>query len=176
MFKKRKGQIWIETVIYTLIAFTMIGLVLTFVKPEIEKLQDQAIIEQSIEVLEEINNIFKEINIAGTGNQRLIELGIKKGVLKIDGADDKLIFEIESLYEYSEPKVNYTKRDLVAYTEKKGKFNLITFTRDYDEEYDIKFNDEDLLKTITKSPSPYKLLISHKGKIANKTIINLGVN
>ena len=33
-----RGQVWVETVVYTLIAFIMIGLVLGVAKPKIEKL------------------------------------------------------------------------------------------------------------------------------------------
>ena len=43
-----KGQIWVETMVYTLIAFALIGIVLMFVKPKIEEIQDTSIIEQSI--------------------------------------------------------------------------------------------------------------------------------
>ena len=49
--KRKKGQIWVETVIYTLIAFAMIGLALSFVKPKIDEIQDRGIIEQSITLL-----------------------------------------------------------------------------------------------------------------------------
>ena len=38
------GQVWVETVTYTLIAIVMIGLVLSFAKPKIEELQDKTII------------------------------------------------------------------------------------------------------------------------------------
>jgi len=174
MFKKRKGQIWIETVIYTLIAFTIIGLVLTFVKPAIEKIQDKAIIDQSNEMLDEINLLINEIRVPG--NQRLIELGLKKGTLKIDGAGDKLIFELETLYEYSEPGTNVSKGDTIVFTENRGKFNMVTLTRNYGDKYDLRSDDQDLLKTITKSPNPYNLLISNKGELANKIIINLKVS
>ena len=46
--KGTKAQIWIETVIYTLIAFVILGAVLGFAKPKIEELQDKSIIEQSL--------------------------------------------------------------------------------------------------------------------------------
>jgi len=174
MINNIKAQIWIETVIYTLIALIMIGAVLSFVKPKIQELQDKVIIDQSIKVLEDINNIVLSIeNIPG--NQRLIELGIKKGLLKIDGAEDKIFFEIESAYEYSEPGENYSKGKLIIYTEKKGSFNIITLTRDYSKKYDIRFQNKSELKSITKSPTPYKLLISNKGKSMNKTIIDLEI-
>ncbi|MBR9702313.1 hypothetical protein GOV13_05330 [Candidatus Pacearchaeota archaeon] len=176
MLNQVRGQVWIETVVYTLIAFIMIGSVLAFVKPEIEKIQDKAVIDQSSEMLNDINNIILDIGVPG--NQRLIEVGLKKGNLKIDGAGDKLIFEIESLYEYSEPGENVSKVDggIVAFTESQGKYNLITLTRDYGEAYNLTFDGQDSLKTITKSSTAYKLLISNEGEIANKITINMEVN
>ena len=39
MYEKKRGQIWVETVIYTLIALILIGLVLTFITPKIKEIQ-----------------------------------------------------------------------------------------------------------------------------------------
>ena len=38
---KKRGQVWVETVIYTLIALALIGTVLAFVKPKVEEMQDK---------------------------------------------------------------------------------------------------------------------------------------
>ena len=48
IYSNYKGQVWIETVVYTLIAFAILGAILGFAKPKIEQLQDKSIIEQSI--------------------------------------------------------------------------------------------------------------------------------
>lgn len=171
---QKRGQIWVETIIYTLIAFALIGLVLAFVKPKIEELQDKGVIEQSISVLEDIDLIIK--NLGTPGNQRIINLGISKGVLNIDGENDRLFFEIESRHTYSEPGKSVTVGDIIVFTEKKGKINDVTLTMDYDEEYDITYDNRDELKKISKASTPYTLLIANKGEDAlNKTIINIGV-
>ena len=174
MFKKKRGQIWVETVIYTLIAFVMIGLVLSFVKPKIEEIQDKALIEQSIGIMEDISIIISSLVEGGPGNQRLIELGIRKGDLKIDGIKDKILFEIESRYTYSEPGENIYHGSIIVHTKKRGKFNTVNLTIDYSEEYNITYNGEDKLKTISKASTPYKLSISNKG--GDKTIINIEIN
>ena len=57
MLSKKKGQVWIETVTYTLVAFVLIGLILAFAKPKIDKLQDQSIIEQSMKMIKEMHHI-----------------------------------------------------------------------------------------------------------------------
>lgn len=172
--KNRRGQIWVETIIYTLIAFALIGLVLAFVKPKIEEIQDKGIIEQSISVLEEIDLIIK--TLGDPGNQRVVNLGISKGIFNIDGENNKLFFEIESRHTYSEPGKNVTIRNIIVLTEKRGKINDVTLTRDYEGEYDITYQNTDELKKIGKTSTSYTLLIANKGEDAlNKTIINIEV-
>ena len=166
---KKRGQIWVETLIYTLIAFIMIGLVLYFANPRIAEAQDKAIIDQSVNVLGEIDTI---ISLIGTpGNKRLIELSIKKGTLQIDGINDKLIFEIESKHIYSQPGQDIYIGNIIVRTEEKGGFNRVTLTIDYSEGYNITYHGRDQLKSITKSSTPYKLFISNKG--GTKTIIDI---
>ena len=173
--KNQRGQIWVETIIYTLIAFALIGLVLAFVKPKIEEIQDKGIIEQSISVLEEINLIIDDIR-GDPGNQRIINLGISKGIFSIDGENNKLFFEIESRYIYSEPGRNVTIGNIIVLTEKKGKINDVTLTRNYEGEYDITYQNMNELKEIGKTSTSYTLLIANKGENAlNETIINIEV-
>lgn len=163
----KKGQIWVETVIYTLIAFAMIGLVLQFVKPKIEEIQDQAIIEQSITVLRTLDSTIFEIVQGGAGNKRNIELKIKKGALTIDSTNDSLIFEIESKYEYSEPGKSVYQDEIEITNEKKSDLNLVTLARNYTDKYNITYNNAEIAKSITKSPTIYVLSISNQG---NKVI------
>ncbi len=175
MAKSKHAQIWVETVLYTLIALVMIGLVLAFIRPKIIELQDQAIIEQSISILEEIDNIILVLTQGGPGNTRIIKLGIKKGSLKIDGVNDKILFEIQSSYTYSEPGtlIDYGE-GINIITEKKGADNLVTISKDYKDEKDITYNNQDILKTITKAPTPYTLYISNEG--GNTTKINFEIS
>jgi hypothetical protein len=172
--KNRRGQIWVETIIYTLIAFALIGLVLAFVKPKIEEIQDKGIIDQSISVLVDIDLIIK--TLGDPGNQRIINLGISKGIFNIDGENNKLFFEIESRYIYSEPGRNVTIGNIIVLTEKKGKINDVTLTRNYEGEYDITYDDKNELKEIGKTSTSYTILIANKGENAlNETLINIEV-
>jgi len=171
---KKRGQIWVETIVYTLIAFALIGLVLAFVKPKIEEIRDKGLIEQSISVLEDIDLIIK--TLGDPGNQRVINLGISKGVLNIDGENNKLFFEIESRHIYSEPGENITTGNIIVLTEKKGKINDVTLTRDYEGEYDIKYQNVNELKKIGATSTSYTLIIANKGvNVLNKIIINIEV-
>ena len=170
MYEKKRGQIWVETVIYTLIALILIGLVLTFITPKIKEIQDRVIIEQTIGLMNNLDIIISSIaNVAG--NKRIVDIGIKKGTLKIDGENDILIFEIKTEYEYSQPGEDINIGDITARTEKIGGLNIITLISNYSQ-YDLNYNGKNELKEISQSATPYKLSIENKG--ANgKTIINI---
>ncbi len=167
----RKAQVWIETVIYTLIAFVMIGLVLSFAKPKIEEMQDKAILQQSTEMLKEIDSTIMTMGTAG--NQRLLEIGIKKGVLKIDGniEQDKIVFEMETKNVYSEPGKEISDGSITILTTKASGYNIVTLTRDYSDSYDIRFEGKDELREISKGAVPYKLSILNEGESATGKIV-----
>lgn len=161
---KRKAQVWVETVVYTLIALVMIGAVLAFVKPKIQELQDKTILEQSVGMLQDIDTVVLSIIQGGPGNKRKIELGIKKGTLEIDGAGDKILFKMESRYTYSEPGQVIDEGNLQVSTTKTGKLNSVTLTRNYFEEYDIQYQEKDKSKSINKASTAYSIFISNMGK------------
>jgi hypothetical protein len=127
--KSRRGQVWVETMIYTLIAFALIAAVLAFARPKIEELQDKAVIDQSIKVLDDLNSVILLVIQGGTGNQREISIGIKKGEILINPVDDKIIFQMNSILTYSEPGKNISVGSVIVNTEKKGKDNKITVTK-----------------------------------------------
>lgn len=171
MIKNKHGQLWVETVIYTLIAFVMISAVLAVAQPQIAKIQDRTYLEQSISMLKDINDIFISITQGGTGNKRLIEVGINKGELKIDAVNDKLIFEMEGSYLYSEPDADISDGDIIIHTKKKGDGYVVNMSRDYSDTYNITFQGNDEIKTLSQSTAAYKLYITNKGRDSSNKII-----
>ena len=165
--RNKRGQIWIETVIYTSIALLMIGVVLTYAKPKIEEFQDKIVLEQSLEMFRTIDKTILEIK-GIAGNTRFVEIGLKKGSLQIDGGADKIIFEMESHYIYSQPGtdiVDTVGGRIVTHTREIGDTANVNFTIDYaKEKIDITYNEKEEFKTLNKAPTPYKLLISNNGK------------
>lgn len=159
----KKAQIWIETVIYTLIAFALIATVLAFVKPKIDEMQDKAIIEQTISMMKDVDSTVSEIVQGGSGNKRKIEVGINKGTLNIDGENNLLLFEIDSRYVYSEPGKEIENGNLLINTEQIGDTNKVTIKRNY-EDYNITFSGKDETKALSKASTPYNLFITNKGK------------
>jgi hypothetical protein len=166
---KKKGQVWIETVIYTLIAFIMIGLVLSYAQPKIQEAQDQSLIQQSITMMKQIDSTI--LTMGPTGNQRILEITIKKGNLNINGVDNKIVFEMESQAIYSEPGKNINDGSVVILTEEKSGYNLVTLTEDYSKDYDIQFSEGDIIKKISKASTSYKLIILNKGTNGDGKII-----
>jgi hypothetical protein len=173
-FLSKVGQVWIETVIYTLIAFVMIGLVLSYAQPKIQQLQDQTILQQSTTMLKQIDTTIATMGT--TGNQRVIELGIKQGELKIDGVEEKIIFQMDSKGTYSEPGKVINDGNVQVYTEKKSGYNTVTLTLSYGDSYDLEFEGQDIVKTLSKSSTPYKFSISNDGADSNgKIILNISI-
>ena len=172
--KSYKGQVWVETVIYLLIAFVMMGLVLSFIRPKIEELRDKAVIEQSLEIIKDIDNSI--ITIGSSGNKRLVEVGIRKGSLIIDSANDTIIFEMSSRYLPSEIGEIIYIGNIEELAETVGSGNMITLKRNFSGEYNFTYKNEETLKTLSKASTPYRLSFTNEGKdSSNKIIINFDV-
>ncbi len=170
---KKRGQVWVETMVYTLVAFVLIATVLFFVKPKVEEMQDQALIEQSLKVMKYFDSTILELTQGVSGNKREIEIGIKKGTLKIDGINNKIIFEMESKYEYSEPGKTFVESSLNILTDKVGDENKITISKQYSN-YNLTFNNADESKLISASSTPYTIFVSNKGD--SPIVINFEIN
>ena len=170
--KKRmnsSGQIWIETVLYTLIALSLIGLVLAFVSPKIQEIQDKAIVERTVELFSNLNNVISS-TAEVAGNKRIVEIGLKKGSLTINGTADTITFQMETNYQYSQPGEEYNISDnLVAITEDQGSTNLVKIKGIYGK-YNLTYGGSDSSKTLTQSSTPYKLSIENKGSNTKQII------
>jgi hypothetical protein len=172
--KKKLGQVWIETVIYTLIAFVMIGLVLAYAQPKIQEMQDHSILQQSIAMLKQIDSTIATMGT--TGNQRVIELGIKAGELKLDGVDEKIIFQLDTKSQYSEPGKIIDDGEVKILTEKRSGYHTVTLTLSYGDNYNLQFEGRNEIKTIGKASTSYDLSISNDGQDpAGKIILNMTV-
>ena len=175
LFRRRsRGQVWVETMIYTLIAFALIGLVLAFVRPKIQQIQDKSVIDQSISVLNDIDSV---INSLGTsGNQRVLDVSINKGTLTVDGVNDKIYISVPSNSEYSQVGQDVPDGNVIVRTDQAGSAYNVLLTIDYSGLYNITFNGLDAAKELNQAPTAYKLLIANNGKdIYGKTLVNMEV-
>lgn len=170
--KNKKAQIWVETVIYILIAFVMIGLVLSFVRPKIEELQDKAVIDQTVGLINTLDGVFSEIVVPG--NKRIVDVTIKKGDLAFDVINDSVTFEIDSSYVYSEPGEAVMIGNINVSTVDKGKYSHVILTRNYSSQYNLTYKGGETKKILSKSTVPYKMVITNKGEDNfGRTIIDI---
>jgi len=164
------GQVWVETVIYTLIGLAIMGLILAMAKPKIECKKEEIIIEQSIEAMRNINDKIYEVQRAG-GNRRAVDLKIGNGKLVVDTANDSIYWEIDSICKtpYSEPGVNVPLGGLNVTTVVADPWNVI-LGMNYGA--DIQYDNESVrAKEIGAASTPYRLMIENKGKNATGNFI-----
>ena len=169
---KKRGQIWVETVLYTLIGLAVIGILLGVSKPKIDQIKDKAIIEQTIESMNRIDSKIFEVQRA-PGNVRVIEIKISKGRLIITPGTDTISWEIDSKYKYSQVGSVVDIGNLKVLTSGEGDDHKVTLTSSYS--VDLTYNGKDQLKEFTGAPSPYKVRIENMGSSGGNLNIDLGV-
>ena len=177
--RRHRGQVWVETVIYTLIALVMIAAVLAFAKPKLEEMQDHALIEQSIGILKDIDTLVLSVVQGGNGNKRTLDIGIKKGILEIKANENFIMFTLEGRNKYSEPGVIVENGNLFIKTTEKGKRNEVSIWRNYSGTYNLIYYGEETSKQLSKSSQSYQIIVSNKGQDISdppKDIINFEVN
>jgi hypothetical protein len=170
--EKKKAQIWVETVVYTLIGISIIGIILAVAKPRIEETRDRVLIEQTIESFNQIHGKVIEI-MDSPGNQRTLGLKLSKGRLTVDGKLDQIKWEADSRYIYSQLGRLDSLGELEILTEKANPYKVSIFSN-YSE-YNLTVAGEDELIEIEESPAPYKLVFSNKGFSGSRVNINLEV-
>ena len=154
------GQVWVETVLYTLIGLVLIGLVLTFASPRISEAKDRLVVEQSINSL---NAFDEKVNI-DPGNVRRIDFTIKRGTIYIDPKNDIIKLEINDLNKpYSEPGVLINYGRVSGISEVEQKFSKIVLYLNYSKQFNITYNGEETLMKFDSAATPYIFLISNLG-------------
>lgn len=158
---EKKGQVWIETVVYTLIGLVIIGIVISIATPKIKQMTDRAVVEQTITALNELNS---KVYVTQTaeGNSRELFFKIKKGKLVIDSAQNKIYYLLEETnLMYSQPGAEIRQGDIKILTEEKNKKYSIRLGLDYN--LDITFGEKNENKVLSQAPTAYHLLITNEG-------------
>ena len=161
--KRKKGQIWIETVIYTLIGLTIIGISLSIIKPAIDEKKDKAIIEQSIELLKSMDSEIDEVIAYGSGNVRTLDFKIKSGKMLVVPAKDSVEFRLSSRKKYSQQdKQIVIARNINITTVKKGNTYEVYLNLSYDPlKYDFRWNNASNDRVFSSAPTNYKIIIEN---------------
>ena len=171
MFKKR-GQIWVETVVYTLIGLTIIGVLLGVATPKIKSYTDKVVIEQTTIILEDIDSKISEISVA-SGNSRRVELRIKSGEFLISPAQSSIIFSLkESNLRYSEPGETLNPGTVSIKTEdNNGKYDITLFLNYTG--INLTYNGMNQDYRAIQASTPYYFLIKNNG--FNNNIQNIDI-
>lgn len=167
----RRGQIWVETVIYTLIGLSLMALVLAIVTPKINDYRDRAVIEQTIDSLNKLDSRIREV-LEAPGNVRVVEFTMKKGKLYVDPSSDEIYFELEdSKSLYSEPGENIAVGKITVLTTEGVKEHNVRLTLNYTNDILYGGSDSDL-GDFSASSTPYNFRISNEGINSGKIRIN----
>jgi type II secretory pathway pseudopilin PulG len=173
---QKEAQVWIESVLYTLIGLAIIGLLLIAARPKISSTQDQFIIQQTIRALNEFDNKIIEIKQA-TGNRRIIHFQLSKGELLIDAENDKVQWKLfGSTYMYSEPGTTAWINNIRVYTEKKGDVYDVELTLDYQGSNDLTIEMQEKSRTLQAAKTPYSITLENYGQDTQTGLIKIDIN
>lgn len=161
----RLSQVWVETVVYTLITLSIMGIVLSVVTPKINQMNDKIVITQSTDSLNKFNEQIGE-TLTAAGNKREILLSVKKGEYVIDSSANKVSYILkDTSYMAGQPGLVIKNGDVNMLTlEKSSKKYDIYLTIDYSKEnLNIVYQNNELNKTLFSSPTAYRLVVEYLG-------------
>ena len=162
----KKGQVWVETVIYVLIGLSIIGLVLAFVSPRIAEQKDRIIIDQTIVSLREFDSKINEVIESGQDNRRIIEFGMKAGELYFDAVNNKIVFVLNGLEKpYSESGIKVPVGRIIVESNEGKKTSTVNLTLIYSN-IDLTFQGTQNIKKFNPSAVPYSFSIENKGTVS----------
>lgn len=164
----RKGQIWVETVIYTLIGLVLIGIVLAVVTPKINEYKDRALIEQTMEAMNVMDSKIGEVIKEGVGNKRVVDFRVRRGSLYFDLENDEIIFELNnSKVVYSEPGKEVDIGRISVLTTEQNSKNSVQLKMKYNSDLRMNRRGESEINTgtekFTAASTPYKFFFEHSG-------------
>lgn len=172
-YYNKRGQVWVETVIYTLIGLSIMGVLLAVTKPKIEQMKDKILIEQTIASLNEISSKIYDAQSA-IGNKRILTLKITKGNFYIDPEKNRLGWILDSSYKYSQLDKEVNMGGMVVST-RGGNPYLVEIYMDYIT--NITVDGKKDYVSYDGTPRPYSLIIENIGSVSSSNSnIDLKVN
>lgn len=171
-----KGQVWIETTLYTLIGLAIIGMVLTYALPKITSYQEKIVIEQSITSMVQFDEVVTNLLNSGAGNKRSFDISFKTGTLVIDPVQDNINFDIKELSKaYSEVGLPIVRGNILIKTIEDSKKYSTLLRLNYTNVTDIATEDGQII-SLPPVSTGYRLWLTHNGTVNNKNqiVVELG--
>jgi hypothetical protein len=169
---EKRGQVWIETVLYTLIGLALIGLALGFIMPKINQARDSALVDQAVNSMNAFDEKVNEAIERGPGNRRETEFSIKKGELYINSSGDEIMLVITGLSKpVSQPDVDIQRGRITQRAVVQQKTNSVYLSMNY--RANITYANTEEIKKFTAASLPYKFFIENSGYHNDITVINI---
>jgi type II secretory pathway pseudopilin PulG len=164
--KNKRAQVWVETVLYTLIGLAIIGLLLAATKPKIDSTKDEFVIQQTIKALNQIDDKISEIK-AADGNQRNIDFQISRGELKITPETSTISWILkDSAYRMSEENlIVEVAGNIKGVTLKNGDNYDIKLFLNYTGINILKQDNGDNELTLNPARIPYRIMVRNTGEL-----------
>ncbi len=160
--KEKKAQLWVSTVLYTLIGLTVISMLLLAAKPKIEQSRDNFIIQYMLNTMESFYSELYATSIS-PGASRQFFITIHKGVLSFNTSNDVIMWEMPCSFAYSEPGQILKVGHITVLTENKTGYTVKAWLN-LTNLINITFNANDnIVQTFGKAPRPYELWLKNNG-------------
>jgi hypothetical protein len=170
----KKGVVWVSTVLYILISLTVLSLVLVSVQPIIDKNRDKTICSQSEQVLRNIDDTMGKVS-ENQGNRFSSDVKISRGNLIINSSSNRIEWQLkDSAYQYSEENQEITQGKIHIITKKNGNKWQVSMYLDYQDVYDLSFNNQEISRVLTESSQDYSLSFENIDAQNKKIDISLG--
>ena len=174
----KKAQVWVETVIYTLIGLSVIAVILTVVTPQIEKIKDRGVIQQTEAAMTNLDQAISSVGEYAAGSIKYVNLKISKGSLQIDGQNDVIRYVLDNtVLELSQNGTDIKDGDITIRTDQRGSKFRITLTLNYSSKMNLTYQNKEDLKTLSPSSVEYKISLENVGDnaVSENPHINFGV-
>ncbi len=163
--REKKAVVWVSTVLYTLIAFAIIGTLLAVIRPKLAEIKDQFTIQQTISAFNDISTSIGDARKAA-GNRRELELKLGKGEFAIYGnldnsGGDRFEWLLrDAKYHY---EVGTVESGVVTITtqERAGIYTM-NITMIYSD-LNLSVNGGDAVKILQPASTPYTITLENKG-------------
>src|SRR3989344_5559214 len=175
----RNGQVWMETLLYTVVTLAILGTVLSFALPRLHMGQERARIAEQLTTLRALDNLISDLNTQPPGSSRSIAISVKQGTLSFDAGADSISWTMPNLkLEYSEQGVEVRDGHIAVLTTKEGVTHTVKLTVNYAAlGINATLDGKETYGELSSAPTPYRLSfttlqdVTSQGKVVRKISI-----